>query len=501
MTAEIKTPERPEKSPESPQDTQVVTKHSAIVAGKEISYTVTTGRMVLKEEITKADGDTKDQYEGEKARAEIFYIAYTLDDGAGQPNAKRPLTFAFNGGPGSASLWVHLGLLGPKRVKLLEDGSPLPPPAELIDNESSILDLTDLVFIDPVGTGYSRAAVGDKPNEFWGWKKDVESISEFIRSYVSRNQRWSSPKFIAGESYGSTRTAGIADFLSEKHGLYLNGIILISTALDFSTLDFNPGNDLPYALILPSYAATAWYHKQLDPKLQKKPLPELLAEVRKFAGGTYMTALFEGARLSESEQNAVARKIAAYCGLSLDFVLQSNLRIPLPRFTKELLRTQRRTVGRLDSRFIGMDRDAAGEAPEDDPSSYELSGAFAGAMNDYLGRDLAYQTDLEYTFSADLWKIWSYKEHENQYVQLEEVLRRTMVRNKFMKVWVLNGYYDLATPFYASEYVFNHLQLEPSLMENLWMTYYEAGHMMYVHQPSLEAFRKHAEEFYIKAIQ
>ena len=177
MTAEIKTPERPEKSPESPQDTQVVTKHSAIVAGKEISYTVTTGRMVLKEEITKADGDTKDQYEGEKARAEIFYIAYTLDDGAGQPNAKRPLTFAFNGGPGSASLWVHLGLLGPKRVKLLEDGSPLPPPAELIDNESSILDLTDLVFIDPVGTGYSRAAVGDKPNEFWGWKKDVEAAS------------------------------------------------------------------------------------------------------------------------------------------------------------------------------------------------------------------------------------------------------------------------------------------------------------------------------------
>jgi carboxypeptidase C (cathepsin A) len=361
--------------------------------------------------------------------------------------------------------------------------------------------MTDLVFIDPIGTGFSRAVKGDKPNDYWGWTKDVESIGDFIRLYVSRNQRWGSPKFIAGESYGTTRTTGLSDYLSDKYGMYLNGIILVSTALDFATLDFNDGNDLPYILYLPSYAATAWYHKKLKAKYQEMPLEKYLEEVRHFAGGEYLQALFNGSRMAEKQIEQVADKTANYIGLTREYVLRANLRVTLPRFSKELLRSERRTVGRYDGRFIGIDRDAAGEEPEDDPAGYEINGTFAGAFNDYICRELGYKTDLPYAFSTDLWKTWSYKEYENKYVQLEEVLRKTMVRNKFMKVWVLNGYYDMATPFYASEYVFSHLQLDPVLQPNLSLTYYEAGHMMYIHKPSLEKFRKDAEFFFENALK
>ncbi len=488
-----------EKWNEEPKDSFVVTHHSILCGGKKISYTATAGRMILKEEIVQKEGDQKNQYEGEKPRAEIFFVAYTLE-GVDDPT-KRPITFAFNGGPGSASIWIHMGLLGPKRVLLNDDGTPLPPPARLTENEYSVLDMTDLVFIDPIGTGFSRAVKGDKPNDYWGWTKDVESIGDFIRLYVSRNQRWGSPKFIAGESYGTTRTTGLSDYLSDKYGMYLNGIVLVSTALDFATLDFNDGNDLPYILYLPSYAATAWYHKKLKTKYQEMPLEKYLEEVRHFAGGEYLQALFNGSRMAEKQIEQVADKTANYIGLTRDYVLRANLRVTLPRFSKELLRSERRTVGRYDGRFIGIDRDAAGEEPEDDPAGYEINGTFAGAFNDYICRELGYKTDLPYAFSTDLWKTWSYKEYENKYVQLEEVLRKTMVRNKFMKVWVLNGYYDMATPFYASEYVFSHLQLDPVLQPNLSLTYYEAGHMMYIHKPSLEKFRKDAEYFFENALK
>ena len=488
-----------EKWNEEPKDSFVVTHHSILCGGKKISYTATAGRMILKEEIVQKEGDQKNQYEGEKPRAEIFFVAYTLE-GVDDPT-KRPITFAFNGGPGSASIWIHMGLLGPKRVLLNDDGTPLPPPARLIENEYSVLDMTDLVFIDPIGTGFSRAVKGDKPNDYWGWTKDVESVGDFIRLFVSRNQRWGSPKFIAGESYGTTRTTGLSDYLSDKYGMYLNGIVLVSTALDFATLDFNDGNDLPYILYLPSYAATAWYHKKLKAKYQEMPLEKYLEEVRHFAGGEYLQALFNGSRMAEKQIEQVADKTANYIGLTREYVLRANLRVTLPRFSKELLRSQRRTVGRYDGRFIGIDRDAAGEEPEDDPAGYEINGTFAGAFNDYICRELGYKTDLPYAFSTDLWKTWSYKEYENKYVQLEEVLRKTMVRNKFMKVWVLNGYYDMATPFYASEYVFSHLQLDPVLQPNLSLTYYEAGHMMYIHKPSLEKFRKDAEFFFENALK
>ena len=494
MTEEKKTENEKPVEPIQPKDQVVITKHKTICGGHEIAYTAAAGRMVLKEEITVLEGEKKDRYEGEKPCGEIFFTAYTKDDV--KDINTRPVTFAFNGGPGSASIWVHMGMLGPKRVKLQEDGLPLPPPAEIIENEYSILDMTDLVFIDPIGTGFSRAVNGETPKEYWGWKKDVESVGEFIRQYITRNQRWASPKFIAGESYGTTRTVGLADYLSEKHGMYLNGILLISTALDFSTLEFFDGNELPYVLFLPTYAADAWYHRKLSPEYQNRELTDYLNEVRTFAGSEYLQALFRGSALSDDEKKTVAKRIAGYTGLSEGFVLRANLRVEIFRFCKELLRDRCRTIGRLDSRYIGIDKDAAGEIPEDDPSSYEITGLFAGAFNDYINRELEYKSDIPYSISTDLWKIWSYKEHENQYLQLEETLRKTMVRNKFMKVWVLNGYYDLATPFFAAEYVFSHLNLDQSLQKNLSMTYYEAGHMMYLHQASLEKFRADAEGFY-----
>ena len=361
MTEEKKTENEKPVEPIQPKDQVVITKHKTICGGHEIAYTAAAGRMVLKEEITVLEGEKKDRYEGEKPCGEIFFTAYTKDDV--KDINTRPVTFAFNGGPGSASIWVHMGMLGPKRVKLQEDGLPLPPPAEIIENEYSILDMTDLVFIDPIGTGFSRAVNGETPKEYWGWKKDVESVGEFIRQYITRNQRWASPKFIAGESYGTTRTVGLADYLSEKHGMYLNGILLISTALDFSTLEFFDGNELPYVLFLPTYAADAWYHRKLSPEYQNRELTDYLNEVRTFAGSEYLQALFRGSALSDDEKKTVAKRIAGYTGLSEGFVLRANLRVEIFRFCKELLRDRCRTIGRLDSRYIGIDKDAAGEIP------------------------------------------------------------------------------------------------------------------------------------------
>ncbi len=477
-----------------PEELISVTHHTAKINGKEISYTASVGRMILKEEIYQKDGDKKDTFDGNKSRAAIFYVAYTLDNVKAE--SSRSLTFSFNGGPGSASIWVHMGFLGPRRVELDQEGNPVSLPSSLKDNEFSILDMTDLVFIDPIGTGFSRAVEGNKEKDFFGYKADIESVGEFIRRYVTENKRWASKKYIAGESYGTTRSTGLADYLSDKFGLYLNGIILISTALDFMSLDFNPGNDLPYALYLPTYASDAWYHHKLSEKNQSRSLKDFLNEVCDFAGNEYLQALFQGDRLSDSVKNHIAQKLSEYTGIRKEWILEANLRIEQERFCKELMRDQRRTVGRLDGRYLGIDHDAAGEKTEDDPSSYQVTGAFVGAFIDYVTRELGYSTDIPYRHSTDLWRNWDYKEFENMYLQLQETLRKAMTRNKFMKVWVLDGYYDLATPFYAEEYVFSHLMLDSSLKENLTTTYYEAGHMMYLHEPSLKKFRSDAERFF-----
>lgn len=479
-----------EKLPE-PKDQIVETKHSIALGGQEIKYTVTCGTIVLKEEAEKK-GDQAGESEGEKAKASVFFIAYTRDDVPDK--TKRPLTFSFNGGPGSSSVWLHLGLLGPRRVVMTDIGDLPPPPYHLTDNEYSLFDVTDLVFIDPVSTGFSRAVVGEKAKEFHGFKKDIESVGNFIRLYATRYQRWTSPKFLIGESYGTTRAAGLSGYLQDRHGMYLNGIMLVSSILNFETARFDAGNDLPYILFLPTYAATAWYHKRLAPELQND-LRATLREVEQFARGEYAFALAQGAALSADARSQIGTKLARYTGLSADYVDRADLRIEIHRFTKELLRDERRTIGRLDTRFKGIDRDAVGEQHEYDPSLTNIMGPYTATFNDYVRGELKFETDLPYEILTPRVQPWSYAEHENQYVNVAETLRKAMTINPHLRVMVANGYYDLATPYFATEYTFNHLGLDPSLQKNIVLTYYEAGHMMYIHLPSLARLKSDLAEF------
>lgn len=463
--------ETPKPQPEAPKEAQVTTQHSIRVNGQPLAYTATAGTMVLKAE------------DGAKPKASVFYVAYTRDDV--EDPSTHPITFSFNGGPGSSSVWMHLGLLGPRRVQLAEDGGPVPPPCRLVDNACSLLDETDLVFIDPVSTGYSRPVPGEEAKQFHGLEQDAEWMGEFIRLFTTRFKRWGSPKFLIGESYGTTRAAALAGNLQNRHSLYLNGIMLISSILNFQSVSFHTGNDLPYILFLPTYTATAWYHGCLAEALQCRPLREVLAEVEAFARGEYTLALMQGARLPVAQQAAIAQRLAAYTGLAEAYILRTNLRINIYRFVKELLREQRRTVGRLDSRFTGIDRDAAGEHFEYDPSYAIIQGPYAAALNDYVRRELQFESDLPYEVLADLYKTWDYSTFQNQYVNVAETLRAALCQNSFLKVFVANGYYDFATPYFATEYTFDHLELDPALQSNISMGYYEAGHMMYVHQPSL----------------
>ena len=477
---------------EPPKDQLVVTRHSIQIDKRTIPYTVTCGTIVLKEEAHKK-GEKEGEFEGEQPRAQIFFIAYTREDA---PDAStRPLTFSFNGGPGSSSVWLHLGALGPRRVEMGDAGALLPPPYRLEDNAWSLLDVTDLVFIDPVSTGYSRAVAGEKPKQFHGFKRDIESVGDFIRLYATRYQRWNSPKFLIGESYGTTRAAGLSGYLQERHGMYLNGLMLVSAVLNFQTLEFDPGNELPYLLFLPTYTATAWYHQRLAPDLQAQPLSAVLAGVRKFAQDEYSLALLKGDALAGAERRRIARKLSRWTGLTADYIERANLRIEIFRFTKELLRGERRTVGRLDSRFKGIDRDAAGEMFERDPSMSAILGPYATAFNHYVRSELNYESDLPYETLTSLFHTWSYAEHENRYVDVAETLRQAVNANPALQVLVANGFYDLATPFYATEYTVNNLALEPSLRSNLQMKYYAAGHMMYVHQPSLAQLKTDLAEF------
>lgn len=484
-----------EKKDEKPSfnDNLVVTKHSIAIGGREIKYTVTAGTMVLKEETA----DREKESEGEKPRAQVFFIAY-VKDGA-RDKSKRPLTFSFNGGPGSASVWLHLGVLGPRRAALEFDGSAPPPPFKLTDNEYSLLDETDLVFIDPVSTGYSRPVEGQKPVEWHGFKKDIESVGDFIRLYTTRFNRWLSPKFIIGESYGTTRAAGLSEYLYHQHGMALNGVMLISSILDFGTADFTPGNDLPYILFVPGYAATAWYHDAVKGKRQT--LQEFTAEAAKFALGEYASALLQGDALPAAERSRIVEKLSHYTGISPAFIERSNLRIMDQHYFKELLRERGLTVGRLDSRFTGRDKLGVGEFAEFDPLFPQITGPYTAAFYDYVRSELKFESDLKYVISG--WNIvnpWSYAQFENQHVSVSESLRKAMTLNPYMKVFVANGYYDLGTPYFATEYTFNHLGLHESLRGNIRMAYYEAGHMMYIHIPSLEALKRDLAEFIRDAI-
>ncbi|MFO7537227.1 MAG: peptidase S10 [Chloroflexota bacterium] len=480
-----------------PEEQTAVTHHSVTIDGRSYQYTVTTGTMILKEE-----EEEDDKAQGEKPKATLFYVAYTLDEVDGEPveTGQRPLTFSFNGGPGSSSVWLHLGVLGPRRVAMGdEDGRLGPPPYQLVDNEQSLLDKTDLVFIDPVSTGFSRAVPGEKPKAFHEFEKDIESVGDFIRLYTSRNGRWTSPKFLIGESYGTTRAGGLSGYLQQRHGMYFNGLMLVSSVLNFQTLYFTPGNDLPYILYLPTYTATAFYHDKLDDDLQQD-LQQTLAEVNAFALNEYTLALMQGAALPAAQRADIVAQVARYTGLSPDYVERSNLRIRIDRFCKELRRDEGITVGRLDSRYTGFDRDSVGESFEFDPSYAAIQGPYTATFNDYVRRDLKFESDLPYEILTDKVWPWNYKKFQNSFVDVAETLRQAIAMNPYLKVYVANGYFDLATPYLATEYTFNHLGLPSAQQENISMGYFEAGHMMYLHLPSLAQLKEELAAFVETAV-
>ena len=460
------------------EEAPIVTTHKIEVGDTRLDYSATAGKMPLKDE--------KD-----KIVAQIFYTAYTLETEA--ENAARPLIFVFNGGPGSASIWLHMGALGPKRVDMGEEGFMPPPPYKLIDNAHTWLDLGDLVFIDPVGTGYSRATDPADNEKYWGLEADLEAVGEFIRLYLSRNQRWTSPLYLAGESYGTTRAAGLADHLIDR-GIAFNGIILISTVMNFQTLRFTKANDLPYALYLPSFCATAYYHGALAPDLQARDLRELLHEAAAWAEGEYTVALGKGDRLGEDERAAVSERLSRYTGLSQRFILGADLRVNIMSFCKELLRDDKRAVGRLDSRFIGIMASAEGTSFDFDPSMNAIVPPYTAVYNQYVREQLGYETDLNY-------EILSFKVNENwkyqggQFPDTSEGLRAAFAKNPYMQVLVAQGYYDLATPFQAAYYSLAHMGLDSSLRDNVTIAEYEAGHMMYLHEPSLAQLKADAAAF------
>lgn len=469
-----------EKPVSKPEDKRVITKHSIKLNGKKINYTAEAGTIIIYDEEDK---------KAPQPKGEIFYIAYTVDDPKEKKN--RPITFSFNGGPGSSSVWMHLGLLGPRRVPMNDENNEMiRPPYHVEDNEFSILDQTDLVFIDPVGTGFSRPVEGEEGGQFWNFTKDIESVGEFIRMYTTRNQRWSSPKFLIGESYGTTRAAGLSGYLQNRHGMFLNGIMLVSVILNFQTARFEAGNDLPYPLFLPTYAATAWYHKKLQAPYQSMPLDEFLTEVADFAESDYTVALMRGAKMSEDERSFVIQRLAAYTGLSPTYLKQTKMRINIHRFCRELLRDEEKSVGRLDSRLTSYNRDEAGETNEFDPAFPIITGVYSGSLNQYLREELEFESDLPYEIlSFKVFPSWKYTKFMNSYVNTAETLRSAMTQNPHLRIFVANGYYDLATPFFATEYTMNHLGLKDHLLKNITMSYYEAGHMMYIHPPSLAKLR------------
>lgn len=461
---------------EPPPERTATTEHEVTIAGQRVPYTATCGTLL----VGLDDPD--------KPKERLFYTAYVRSDV--EARHRRPLTFCFNGGPGSSSVWLHMGCFGPRRVRV-DVGARPRPPARAEDHPHSLLDVTDLVFVDPVGTGFSRPenSTGEDYHEVEG---DVQSVAEFIRRYVAANARWESPKFVAGESYGTTRAAALAAHLQERHGLFLNGLILLSVALQFQTLAFDEGNDLPYALYLPAYALTAAYHGRIE----AEDLDALRLQAEAFALDRYTPALMRGDRLSEDEAGQLAEDLARLTGLDAGFVRRCNHRIHLGRFCRELLRSRRQTVGRLDARFTGHGADAAGESLERDPSMSALSAAYAPAFLHDLRTRLEYDDEEPYELlSMKTHRAWRWS-RDNQYLDVTGDLRTALLDNPHLGVFVASGQYDLATPYWATEYTLSHLSLEPEARANITHEVYPAGHMMYIHEPSMEALRADLLRFY-----
>ena len=474
--------EAPKSNDAQKETAPIVTHHEIHIGGRVLRYTATAGLMPIRNSET------------DEVEANMFFVAYTLDSAG--PN--RPLMFSFNGGPGSASIWLHIGAIGPRRVKMLPDGSMPPPPFELIDNQQTWLDQTDLVFIDPVGTGYSRATKKDFEKKFFGLKGDISSVGEFIRLYLTRYQRWTSPLFLVGESYGTTRAAGLSGYLIDK-GIALSGVVLVSSVLNFQTLEFSRGNDLPYEVYLPSYTSTAWFHKKLPPDLQQKDLQSVLREAEEFASGPYAAALGKGDNLSLQERQNIVEQLARFTGLERSVIEENDLRVKQWIFCGELLRHQRLIVGRLDSRFTGP-LSTGPQGDFYDPTMAVIRPPFTATFNNYVRADLGYKTDIEYNVLEGL-PHWDWGSAGEGFPDTSESLRQAFVKNPYMKLFVASGYYDLATPYFATQYTLNHMNLEPGQHQKITLGYYEAGHMMYLRSDSLDHLKQDVSGFLGNALK
>ncbi|MGI8905944.1 MAG: S10 family serine carboxypeptidase-like protein [Candidatus Sumerlaeaceae bacterium] len=451
----------------SASEEPVVTRHTLKLSSGALDYTATAAFLPLKNE----NGDTE---------AKVFHMFYALGDKP-EGHTTRPLVFLFNGGPGSSSIWLHMGAFGPRRARLRDDGTLPPPPYELVDNEETLLRDADLVFVDPVGSGFSRPSKPEKGKDFWGARQDLESMSEFVRLFLVRNSRMRSALFLAGESYGTFRAAGLTNKLLDKN-IALNGIVLVSTILDFRPQSASRGNEVPYAIYLPTFTAAAWVHKKLPADLQRRSLNEALREAEQWAMTSYTLALVKGAGLAPAERDAITTGLARYTGLSPQFITDCDQRIDEWRFRKELLRQTRRSLSAYDARLLAIEPHAIGDAPDYDPLLNVMGAPFTMLFNDYVRNELGYKTDAEYvTISGKANGAWDYgNPREDDFMDMTENLRRAMSRNQAMRVLVARGLYDFATPYFAAAYTFGHLGLDPAVQANVETTDYEGGHMMYI---------------------
>lgn len=474
---------------EKPEPRSSATNHQITIDGAVVAYTATAGYLIVNDA-------------NEKPVAKFGYTAYIRD--GFEDKSGRPITFAFNGGPGSASIWLHMGVLGPRIVVTPDAGYAPPPPYEVRDNEHSILDVSDLVMIDPVGTGFSRPLDETKGKEFWGVDQDIDSVSRFIKAYVTQNNRWASPKILLGESYGGMRSGGVSLALLEDHGMALNGVVLVSPFMEMVTGFDGLGVDLPHVMFLPTFAATAWYHDALETR--PDDLEALMAEVRAFAYDELAPALLKGSRLGEAERSAVLTKLARYTGVDEEYWDRADLRVNHRQFVKELLRDRGQTAGRIDSRYAGRSFNLLGETMSYDPQAAAITAAFTSAFLDYYHNDLEFGRDLEYKVSGGLWMHWDWKHRQpdsswfaTPFPNTSVDLAYAMGKSPGMKLLIQQGYYDLATPHLATEYYIEHMDLTPEQRENVTFEYYEAGHMMYLHPPSLVKYKEDLARFILEA--